>query len=131
MSILDKYLRLRPSEIESNQSVSISTIVPNPSDRDYRRGFIQRHFVRRSNDSNGVIFEVDSTERSRISAKSNYITTTIDWRIVGTLEQVKESNRKSLRLGKREISNLPMYLPNHKQFARIREEGGNTTETIS
>jgi hypothetical protein len=36
------------------------TIVPTPKESDYQIGFIRRYFVRKANEPEGHIFEVDS-----------------------------------------------------------------------
>lgn len=37
------------------------TIVPSPTSSDYELGFIMRYFVRRANDLNGFIYEIDES----------------------------------------------------------------------
>lgn len=118
MSDIRRYRRLNPKQQIGLKNFGIKTFVPSPSDRDYRRGYITRHFVRKLNDPNSFIFEVNKEELSRIQANPTYLTVSLDWRISGTEREIKESNRKSLRQASNVIKNIPLFLPNHKQFSK-------------
>jgi hypothetical protein len=96
---------------------SIRTYVPEPSQLDYDRSYITRYFVRKFNDENGIIFEVDNRRALEFNSNSFYVFTDINWKISkARVEDVKEMNRKSIMEGQQKISNLHLYLPNLTQF---------------
>ena len=102
--------------------------IPTPTDKDYTRGYINRFFVQKTNDSNSPIYEVDVNEYRKIHSSVLYDTTTLRWRISGPINPekigageivdngVKESNKVSIRLASDLIHKLSLYLPNLKQF---------------
>lgn len=117
----DRYDEIRRARVPSQQAITIPTFVPNPSEEDYRRGRIERFFTRRANHRNGLIFEIDRQQQSVLRGTSSYIVTSLDWKIVGTVDEIKRANNKSLNLASKEIPNIKLYLPNLIQFARIEE----------
>ena len=94
----------------------IKSFVPNPNERDYLRGYIQRYFVRISNDESSPIIEVDSKEYSNLLSNPFYVGEKLRWRITGNESEVKDSNTKSIMLSSTKIKNLKLYLPNLLQF---------------
>ena len=63
----------------------ISSYLPNPTDNDYKIGYIRRYFVRKLNDLSAPIYEVSSKEYSRVLSKPNYTGVSIKWRISGPI----------------------------------------------
>jgi len=94
----------------------INTYIPVIEEYDYKRGYISRYFVQKSNDTNSTVYEVDSKTFSNLSSNSFYITITLNWRITGTQEQIKESNFKSVKLASQNMKSILTYLPNYLQF---------------
>lgn len=94
----------------------INTYIPVINDYDYRRGYILRYFVQKTNDINSIIYEVDSKTYSSLSSNTFYTAITLNWRLVGTLEQIKESNFKSVKLASANMKSILIYLPNYLQF---------------
>lgn len=103
------------------------TYVPNPQEEDYDRGYLRRYFVRKTNDPNGIIYEVDSDIYEKMIENPFWKGTSIRWRLDGPLDSiiedgkitdrgVIESNRASIGLGKMVLENLGNYLTNLKQF---------------
>ena len=127
MTINDKYNQLTSG---NSKSLNITPVahIPTPTDKDYSRGFINRFFVQKTNDSNSPIYEVDVTEYRKIHESVMYNTTTLRWRISGPINPekigageivdkgIKESNKISIRLASELIHKLGLYLPNLKQF---------------
>lgn len=103
------------------------THVPTPDESDYDRGFIRRYFLRKTNDPNAIIYEVESGIYAAMVENPFWKGTTIRWRLDGPLDPiiengkvkdkgVVESNRASIGLGKMVLENLGVYLNNPKQF---------------
>jgi hypothetical protein len=115
MDSIIRYKKIATNLVETN-SVKVKASIPSPTDKDYNRGYIIRYFVRKVNDNNSVIYEVSQTEFSSIISNSFYIGSKIKWRISGSIEEVRNSNNISVKLGSEKISNLKLYLPNLLQF---------------
>ena len=104
------------------------TFVPNPSDADYKNGFIERYFVRKTNDINGHIFEVNQNVFNSYQNNPFWTCEKMYWRISGPLESifdekgikndmgVRISNKESIKLLFKKMPNLGLYLPNLIQF---------------
>ncbi|MBM4210631.1 MAG: hypothetical protein FJ187_08795 [Gammaproteobacteria bacterium] len=104
------------------------TIVPIPTDADYDNGFIIRFFIRKANDVNGFIFEVDKDVYEKYIENPYWIAADMRWRISGPLNMtykkndyiddfgVLESNKKSILYVSKIIKNIGLYLPNLLQF---------------
>lgn len=109
----------RYKEIASSQSYIIGNVkafVPTITDIQYQRGYIERCFVQKSNDSSSNIFEVSVSEINRYKGNPFYIQTKLDWRITGDPIEVKKSNSISLQLASEDIPKIALYLPNLLQF---------------
>lgn len=102
-----------PSDYKSKK---INTYIPVIQEYDYKRGYISRYFVQKTNDVNSTIYEVDSKTFSNLSNNAFYTTITLNWRLVGTQEQIKESNFKSVKLASANMKGILTYLPNYLQF---------------
>lgn len=96
----------------------LATYIPHPEEIDYKRGYIKRYFAQQSNDINAYIYEISSDVYSGISSNSFYTIVLLDWRLVGTEEQIKESNFKSVKLASQKMKALQLYLPNFLQFSK-------------
>ena len=104
------------------------TIVPKPTDDDYETGYIDRYYIRKTNDSNGSIFEVNKEVHDEYKTKPFWKVATIRWRIAGPINPtykdngevddvgVQASNRASLSLAFKNMRNIALYLPNLLQF---------------
>jgi hypothetical protein len=105
-----------------------NTIIPAPSESDYKLGFIRRYFVRRANDEYGHIFEISKDVYNKYSKSPFWITQQLKWRISGPLNQtlkdngdlndmgVLNSNKISLSEASVGMRNLKLYLPNLLQL---------------
>lgn len=116
----------RFNEISSNKQLaykekSISPHIPTPIDSDYERGYIQRYFIQKANDTESRIIEVDYLGFRKFSGNPFWTAIVIDWRIKGTDEQIKDSNSKSIKLHFQKIPKLGIYLPNLLQFKQKKD----------
>ena len=64
------------------------TIVPLPTQSDYELGFIMRYFVRRANDLNGFIYEIDESTFESYKNKPFWLVGELKWRISGPIDNV-------------------------------------------
>ena len=127
MSNLDAYNKLKKKSF-FNLREKVRTSIPTPTEIDYKRGWIQRFFVQKTNDKGSPIYEVDSAQYSLLGSRPIFTLVSIRWRISGPKDAqydskgnvmdkgVKESNRIAINLVADKIPNLKMYLPNLIQF---------------
>jgi len=127
MTSNDKYNELTRGKSEL-LNISIVAHIPVPNDVDYKRGYINRYFAQRSNDSNSPIYEVTDVDYRKLHSSPMYNITNLRWRITGPIEPtrinagevvdkgVKESNKISIKIASDLIHKLGLYLPNLRQF---------------
>jgi hypothetical protein len=96
---------------------TIRTHVPSPTYIDFRRGYIVRYFIQRFNDDNAVIYEINENDYKNFLLDEFYNAVNIDWRLIGDIEDIKNSNAKSVKLGSKKMKNLMFYLVNYLQFS--------------
>ena len=104
------------------------TIVPIPTDDDYKIGYIRRYFVRRSNDESSHIFEIADSDYTKYVENPFWTAATVKWRINGPISPiyrqdgtlsdkgVQNSNRAAIGIAARTLKNIGLYLPNLLQF---------------
>jgi len=90
--------------------------IPEPTEFDYKRGYITRYFVQKSNDTLAPVYEINASTFTNLSNNSFYKTITLDWRLIGNIEQIKESNFKSVKIAAKILPRVQIYLPNLLQF---------------
>jgi hypothetical protein len=100
--------------------VSIKTYTPNVTETDYKRGYVTRYFVQKANDIESVIYEVDYIGFSKAIDNPFYTCESINWRIIGTDDEIRDSNFKAIRLLTPRIPKLQLYLPNLLQFKQVK-----------
>jgi hypothetical protein len=117
---IGKYKRLTVDKNEfirsSSFSKSIKTYVPSPTETDYKIGYITRYFAQKGNDPSSYVFEINKDEYSNLVSNPFYVNVKLNWRLTGTVEQVRESNSKSVTLASHTIKSITLYLPNTLQF---------------
>jgi hypothetical protein len=106
------------------------TIVPIPTETDYRYGFIRRYFCQKVSDKNGFVFEISSEVYDELESNPFWKVSDLKWRITGPVLAtyqpngevddmgVRASNQSSLRNVGSVITNIALYLPNLLQFHR-------------
>jgi hypothetical protein len=104
-----------------------NTIIPSPTTKDYKLGFIYRYFIQKANDENSFIYEISETDYSFYSTNPFWKKLKLKWRINGPTNRmykngeiddlgVINSNKSSLAAASSEIKNISLYLPNLLQF---------------
>jgi hypothetical protein len=114
---ISRYNRLSQN-ISEFKLTSIKTFIPNPIEDDYRKGYIERYFIQKANDTNSYIYEVGKRFYSDISTNPFYINTIVKWKIIGNDEEIREANFKSIKLASDKIKLISLYLPNYLQFRK-------------
>lgn len=124
----------RYNNINKKPPKSVSDIkahIPVPTDTDYRRGFVKRHFVQKVNDNFSPIYEIKSDDVGKYDRNPYYKLVSVTWRIRGPKEtqynndgsikdkSVSESNKIAIYLVDKEMPNLKLYLPNLLQFYKF------------
>jgi hypothetical protein len=113
--------------IENFTLVIPNTIVPAPTDSDYKLGFIYRYFIQKANDDNAFIYEVSDTDYEFYSQNHFWKRIRIKWRISGPTQSIYKdgelsdrgvmaSNKSSLSIASSQLKNISLYLPNLLQF---------------
>ena len=94
-----------------------NTIVPSPNSVDYDNGFIERYFIRKANDSNGFLYEVNFITFTKYLKNTFWIGENLKWRITGPVDPVynqngiltdigvRSSNRESTLIAANKIKN--------------------------
>jgi hypothetical protein len=85
---------------------------------DYTKGYIVRYFVQRVNDSNSIVYEIAKDDYLTYVINAFYITTNLDWKIGGTMDDIKVSNEKSIRLAAKKLPAIQMFLVNYLEFSK-------------
>ena len=96
----------------------IAAYIPTPQDVDYQRGYIVRYFIQKANDKDSKIFEVDEYAFAKFTNSPFYIAVQIDWRVIGSTDDIRQSNMKSINFVRKEMPALKMYLVNYLQFSK-------------
>lgn len=112
---INRYSEILDTQPEYNP-VKIISHIPNPIDLDYERGYIVRYFLQKSNDINGLIFEIKKSSVTKFLDNPFYKVVGLDWRITGSMDDIKKSNSASIRIASETIPRLSLYLPNLLQF---------------
>lgn len=93
-----------------------TAFIPSPTEKDYKRGYIVRYFTQSANNSSMPIIEVKNSGYAKFTANPFFKTVKLDWRLIGNEDEVKKSNKTSIRLASKRIPRIKLYLPNRLQF---------------
>ncbi len=114
---ISTYLGLKPNSTTIERPVITSE--PSPNERDYQAGYIIRYFVRKRNDSNGIIYEIDKNSYDLYKYKDNYLTCALRWKITGTNKfEIEQLNQRSINYAQQTMSNIDTYVKNLTKFYR-------------
>ena len=114
---LDRYKNIIKLPLEY-RPVRVVTHLPEPSDFDYKKGYITRYFLQKANDFDSPIYEVKQSAMMKYASNSFYSVASLDWRLTGTKEEIKASNSSSLKLTSLKLPKIALYLPNLIQFIK-------------
>ena len=97
----------------------VISYLPQPTDVEYKRGYIKRYFVQKANDVDSYIFEVSSDSFTEYTINPYFTIVSILWKISGNHTEISESNMKSVKLGCETMPMLYKYLQNPLQFVKF------------
>jgi hypothetical protein len=90
-----------------------------PTENDYMAGYIFRYFIRKRNDSNGIITEVSKQTYDNFLNNSSYITLRMRWKISGGNQfEVEQLNQRSINYAQETMGNIDTYVKNLTKFYR-------------
>ena len=112
---IDRYNNINRKGIEYDYE-SIKTFLPSPTESDYKVGYIVRYFIKLTNNPSAPIYEISKTSYLEYAINPFFLTIQMDWRLTGSIQDVKKSNRESIRIASKTIPKLALYLPNLLQF---------------
>ncbi len=92
-----------------------------PKEKDYEKGYFTRYFIRKINDNNGQIYEVDSALYKTFISHSIYFGIKLEWRITGQDIEVQNDNYDTILLKDIKMSGLKRKLTNLVKYFRIIE----------
>ncbi len=110
---------------------TISNVMPTISQEDIQRKVKTRYFAKYTTQRNGLIYELDGGQYSRIENNSLFLKTTIDWIIVGKFEDtvltllsgdnilikgVISQNKTLVSLAEEELPGITNHLRNYVEF---------------
>ena len=113
-NIVDRYTNIKNTN--NSRQPLLEAYEPKLIEQDYKIGYIYRLFIRKRNEPMGIIYEIDKYTNKKYVNNALYITTKLRWKIKGDKTEVEEANKKSIELGRHNISNLDTYLKNHSKF---------------
>ena len=112
---IDRYNKIAKNK-KTFKDVGTPSFLPEIIKSQYNRGYIERTFIQKANDTNSAIFEIPNDTSSKYINNPFYICVTLDWRLAGDPIDIKKSNRVSLQIASEVIPKISLYLPNLLQF---------------
>lgn len=94
--------------------------LPNPTERDYKRGYIERYFIQKVNDTGSPIYEINKNSFSKYGNNPFWLVVSLKWSITGTPDAVVRLNTFAVAEASKVMKNLPLYLRNKTQFNKLQ-----------
>jgi hypothetical protein len=114
---LDRYKSIVKLPLQY-RPVKVVTHLPEPTDFDYKTGYLTRYFLQKANDFDSPIYEVKQSAMMKYASNSFYTVVSLDWRLTGSKDEIKKSNSASLKLASLKLPKIALYLPNLIQFIK-------------
>lgn len=116
----DRYKKLN-NNLSEYDLPEILAYIPVLTEIEYKRGYIQRYFVQKSNDINSYIFEVSKYSFATFTSNPYFTIVAILWKISGKPDEMMDANSKSIKIGNKTIPSLHKYLQNTLQFYQKKD----------
>tara|TARA_Y100000741_G_C18257709_1_gene559588 strand:+ start:271 stop:708 length:438 start_codon:yes stop_codon:yes gene_type:complete len=94
--LIEQYKKSKKTRLDTRTKSTPNAFKPKLSEKDYRRGFIERRFAQKVNDNLSPITEISESGFGKMSINPLYRATSLKWRISGTKQEIKDSNRASI-----------------------------------
>ncbi len=95
------------------------TFEAKPNEQDYKIGFIYRYFVRKRNEPNGVISEINKELYDKFTSSPFYLPLKMRWKITGANKfEVEQLNQRSINYAQETMGNIDTYVGNLTKFYR-------------
>ena len=98
------YRKLVRNISNSNLKGRVYAFKPKVDKNDIKRGFITRRFAQQCNDNQSPITELSQNTYANLQSNPLYKIVSMRWRITGTKEEIKNSNRASIS---EQLSKMP------------------------
>jgi hypothetical protein len=118
---IERFDAISPNKRQVFSQKKISQHIPELKETDYQRGYIVRYFIQKSNDMEAPIYEIDYIGHRKFFDDPFNTSVSLDWKITGTDEHIKEANFKSIKLHYIKMPKLNIYLPNLLQFKQKKD----------
>ena len=92
---------------------------PRPSKQDYDQGYVTRYFIRKSNNVDARIIEIDVKQWNLIGTQIDpflYSKTSFPWKLTGNQSDVEQTNGKIVQKYNEELPGLQKYLRNYLEL---------------
>ena len=110
------YRKLARNISNSNLKGKVYAFKPKVDKNDIKRGFIERRFVQQCNDNQSPITEISKSSYGNLQSNPLYKLVKLRWRIDGTVEEIKNSNRASISEHLRKMPQLKNRLVNLLEY---------------
>lgn len=107
------------TEVNVKDYVTPQQYYPQATQRDYEQGYVTRYFIRKANNPDDNIIEIDSTQWDQIGDIIDdvlYLKTSFPWKISGNATDVETTNRKLVAKYDIELPGLQKYLRNYLEL---------------
>lgn len=92
---------------------------PRPSKGDYDQGYVTRYFIRKANNVDARIIEIDIKQWNLIGSQIDpflYLKTSLPWKLTGNESDVEQTNFKVVQKYNEELPGLQKYLRNYLEL---------------
>ena len=110
--LIKQYRKAKKGKSDSRLKSIPKPFKPTLTSRDYKRGFITRRFAQKVNDDFSPIIEISDSNFNKMSINSLYKVASFKWRISGTKDEIKNSNRAIVSENCKKIPQLKNRLVN-------------------
>lgn len=111
-----KNLLIKSNSFQNFTNESIRTYTPQITEKDFKKGYVVRYFAQKANDPSSYIFEINKEEYSKLGSNPYYSLVSLDWKITGELDEIREANSKSVKFASKTLKAIEFHLPNKIQF---------------
>lgn len=113
---IERYNKILKQEARLISYPEVKAYSPEITESDILNGYITRYFVQKSNDFQSPIIEINKKSFSRFTNNAFFIAVDLNWKIVGSISEIREANTKSIQFASKTLPSIYLYLPNPLQY---------------